>query len=85
MGSEKESSTLEYRVLEYLRKHYPVKIEDLRKHLKISMPRLEKILKKLEARKIITIDHVSENTVYVHLVPFSKRDYKPGKWDSMYR
>lgn len=85
MASEKESSTLEYRVLEYLRKHYPVKIEDLRKHLRVSMPRLEKVLKKLEARKIITIDPVSENTVYVHLVHFSKRDYKPGKWDSMYR
>ncbi|MEM3413054.1 MAG: helix-turn-helix domain-containing protein [Thermoplasmata archaeon] len=85
MASEKDSSTIEYRILEYLRKNYPVKIEDLRKYLKISKPRLEKVLKKLEARKIITIDHVSENTVYVHLVRFSKKEYKPGKWDSMYR
>ncbi|MCX8174524.1 MAG: MarR family transcriptional regulator [Thermoplasmata archaeon] len=85
MGSEKDSSTIEYRILEYLRKNYPVKIEDLRKHLKISKQRLERVLKKLEARKIITIDRVSDNTVYVHLVHFSKREYKPGKWESMYR
>lgn len=85
MNSEKDSSTLEYRILEFLRKNYPVKIEDLRKHLKISKQRLEKVLKKLEARKIITIDRVSDNTIYVHIVHFSKREYKQGKWDSMYR
>lgn len=85
MGSEEERDSIERRIIEYLRKNYPVKIEDLRKFLKISKPRLEKVLKKLEAKKIITIDQVSENTVYVHLVHFSKREYKPGKWDPMYR
>ncbi|MGB9636191.1 MAG: MarR family transcriptional regulator [Thermoplasmata archaeon] len=85
MKTEEDKSTIEYRILEYLRKNYPVKFEDLRRHLRISKARLERILKKMESRKIITLDHVSSDTVYINLVQFSRKEYTPSKWDSMYR
>jgi|GEM_PF-3135679 DNA-binding MarR family transcriptional regulator len=84
MKQEENKDTIEYRIISYLRKNYPVKLEDLRKHLKISNARLERAIKKLEARGVLTIDRVSD-TVYVHLVHYPKRSAPPSKWDIMYR